>query len=76
MKKVTLKLWDLSGAATFNSCTKSYFRDSAAAIVVYDLHEKDSLPSIAQGISRTREETRLSTNLNIPMILVGNKVHD
>ena len=64
-----LQIWDTAGSEKFKSITKSYFSNSACALIVYDITNEYSFNSVKQWI----EECQNYTNKNIVLILIGNK---
>jgi small GTP-binding protein len=52
---VKLQIWDTAGQEQYQSITTTYFRDSFAAVVVYDVSNFDAVASVASWISRYRE---------------------
>ena len=44
--RVKLQLWDTAGQERFRSITRSYYRNSAGAILVYDVTNRDSFNHI------------------------------
>ena len=65
-----IQLWDTSGQETFKSITRNYYKNSACAIVVYDITSRDSFQNVATWI----DEIRAQCTKSIYMILVGNKI--
>ena len=46
-----LQIWDTSGQETFFSLIQSYFRNCQGAVLVFDLHQRDTtagLPEIVE----------------------------
>ena len=41
-KSIKLQIWDTAGQEKFQSLTKMYFRDAKAALIVYDITDKES----------------------------------
>ena len=68
-RKFKLQLWDTAGQENFRSITRAYYKNSACAIIVYDVTEKNSFKSVKEWIV----ECKNYTNENIILILVGNK---
>ena len=72
-KQIQLQLWDTAGAEKYNSMGSSFYRNSEACILVFDLTNQESFKNI---------ETWRNEFLNVlnppdadvyPFILVGNK---
>ena len=68
-KTFKLQLWDSSGKEKYHSITQEYYRNSACAIVVYDITDKKSFESLKRWI----DECKYYNKKNIILILVGNK---
>ena len=68
-KLLNLELWDTAGSEKFRSVTKGYFKNSACAIVVYDISDRKSFISTKQWV----EDCKNYGNKNIIFVLVGNK---
>ena len=54
-KIIILNLWDTAGQERFKSLIPSYIKDSAAAIVCYDITNRASFQSVDKWISDARE---------------------
>jgi len=65
-----IQLWDTSGQEQFKSITRNYYKNSACALVVYDITSRDSFNSVATWI----DEIRAQCTQSIYMVLVGNKI--
>lgn len=67
---VKVQVWDTAGQEIFRSITRSYYRDSACAIIVYDITDQSSFAKVEDWIRDVR-------NLAPPdclLALVGNKL--
>jgi Ras-related protein Rab-2A len=67
---VKVQIWDTAGQEIFRSITRSYYRDSACAIIVYDITDKNSFDKVKDWIHDVR-------NLAPPdclLVLFGNKI--
>ena len=67
---IKLKIFDTAGAEKFDSIIKSYYRNIAGAIIVYDITNKSSFDNINNWIKKIK-------NVNpcdIPILIVGNKI--
>ena len=67
-KHVCLQIWDTSGNKRYRSITKSYYRASHGAIVVYDITDRNSFSRVDTWVDEIRA---LADNITI--ILVGSK---
>lgn len=47
--QIRLQLWDTAGQERFRSLIPSYIRDSAAAVVVYDIASRYHVPALLCG---------------------------
>ncbi|KAI8341452.1 hypothetical protein BC941DRAFT_416926 [Chlamydoabsidia padenii] len=68
-KAIKLQIWDTAGQERFRSLTKSYFRGSAGALIVYDICNRESF----SGIQLWLADLRQLANQEMVMVLVGNK---
>merc|ERR1712065_66409 len=66
--RVDLQIWDTAGQEKFRSLTPMYYRECAAALVVYDLTKEDTLETAEYWIKELREKESPYS-----IILVGNK---
>ncbi|KAJ8943284.1 hypothetical protein NQ318_017302 [Aromia moschata] len=69
-RTVRLQLWDTAGQERFRSLIPSYIRDSAVAVVVYDITNVSSFEQTAKWI----EDVRRERGDKVIIMLVGNKV--
>jgi Ras-related protein Rab-2A len=68
-KALKLQIWDTAGQESFRSITRSYYRSSIGALLVYDISRRESFDHCAKWL----EETRSYGNENIVIMLIGNK---
>ena len=64
-----IQIWDTAGQENFRSITRSYYKNTACAIIVYEISNKKSFENISSWI----EECKNSAPKSILMVLVGNK---
>lgn len=67
---IKVQIWDTAGQEIFRSITRSYYRDSACAIIVYDITDQSSFSKVEDWIRDVR-------NLAPPdcqLVLFGNKL--
>lgn len=64
-----LQLWDTAGDQKLRHITRNYFSGAAAALVIYDVTEQESLDVATEWIKMLRE----STPIECFICLVGNK---
>ena len=65
---VKLKIWDTAGQERFRNISVNTLKNSQAAIVVFDLTNKESFQRVTDWINKIREYS-----LKIPIGLFGNK---
>jgi Ras-related protein Rab-2A len=58
-----------AGQESFRSITRSYYRDAAGALLVYDITRRESF----NHLGRWLEEARQNGNPNMTIMLIGNK---
>jgi len=68
-KSVKLQLWDTAGQERFRSLIPNYIRDSAVALVVYDITKEESYNNIPRWLQDVRSER----GHDIVIVIVGNK---
>ena len=68
-RTVRLQLWDTAGQERFRSLIPSYIRDSAGAIIVYDISSRASFTSTFKWI----DDVRMERGSDVVIILIGNK---
>jgi len=68
-EKVKLQIWDTAGQESFRSIARSYYRDAAGALLVFDVTRRETFGHLARWL----EEARQFANSNICITLVGNK---
>merc|ERR1712224_1155637 len=66
---IRLQLWDTAGQERFRSLIPSYIRDSSAAVVVYDITNRQSFLNSTKWI----EDVRAERGNDVIIMLVGNK---
>ena len=68
-RTLRLQLWDTAGQERFRTLIPSYIRDSAAAVVVYDVTDAQSFRQTAKWVDYVRSER----GSDVLVVLVGNK---
>uniref|UniRef100_A0A1A8GKA7 RAB6C, member RAS oncogene family n=1 Tax=Nothobranchius korthausae TaxID=1143690 RepID=A0A1A8GKA7_9TELE len=68
-RTIRLQLWDTAGQERFRSLIPSYIRDSAAAVVVYDITNVNSFQQTTKWI----DDVRTERGTDVIIMLVGNK---
>jgi Ras-related protein Rab-2A len=67
-KDVKIQIWDTAGQESFRSITRSYYRGSTVALLVFDLTRKESFKNITSWMNDVK------TYSNAPvMVLIGSK---
>ena len=64
-----IQIWDTAGQENFRSITRSYYKNSACALIVYDITRRISFENITNWI----EDCKNSSPKTVFMVLVGNK---
>ena len=67
-ENVKLQIWDTAGQEDFQAITRAYYREAAAAILVYDMTNRQSYEKLQSWLSAVKCN---STNPNIVITLVG-----
>ncbi|KAA6355387.1 MAG: putative Rab GTPase, partial [Streblomastix strix] len=68
-QQVILQIWDTAGQERFRSLVSSYIRDCSAAIIIYDITNRDSFDNIDGWINDVRNER----GDEAVILIVGNK---
>jgi len=68
-KVIKLQIWDTAGQEEFKAITRSYYRSSAAALVVFDITRKESFRNVARWV----EDVKNNSNRDVILVLIGNK---
>ncbi|KAA0148452.1 hypothetical protein FNF27_02574 [Cafeteria roenbergensis] len=69
-KRIKLQIWDTAGQESFRSITRSYYRGSAGALLVYDITRPETFANLTTWLEEARAH---SNNKDMVIILVGNK---
>ena len=64
-----IQICDTAGQENFRSITRAYYKNSACALIVYDISRKESFENISSWI----EDCKNSSPKSVFMVLVGNK---
>jgi len=70
---VRLQLWDIAGQERFGSMTRVYYRDAAAAFVVFDLTRTATLEAAAKWKSDLDQKVVTVDGKPVPAFLLANK---
>jgi len=68
-KVIKAQIWDTAGQERYRAITSAYYRGAVGALLVYDITKRQSF----ENISRWLKELRDHADLNIVIMLVGNK---
>ena len=68
-KKFKLQIWDTAGQEAFRSITRSYYRGSTVALLVYDITRRYTFDNIIKWLNEIKNMSSDSTTI----ILIGNK---
>eukprot|EP00494_Astrolonche_serrata_P027102 UN27365 len=68
-KQIKLQIWDTAGQEAFRSITRSYYRGSAAALLVYDITRRETFKHLSTWV----DEAMTNGTPNMKIILIGNK---
>lgn len=66
---IKLQIWDTAGQESFRSITRSYYRNAAGALLVYDITRRETF----LHLTRWLEEARQNANPDMVIMLIGNK---
>ena len=66
---VKLQVWDTAGQESFRSITRSYYRNTAVAIVVFDITRRHTFEQIEKWLKDIYDLNRTTT-----ILIVGNKI--
>lgn len=68
-KNIRIQVWDTAGQEAFRSITRSYYKNSACAVLAYDTTNRDSFDNIDTWLKECREMSPKT----VFKVLVGNK---
>ncbi len=68
-RTIRLQLWDTAGQERFRTLIPSYIRDSAVAVIVYDVCSRASFEAVEHWLSEVRNDR----GSDVIVVLVGNK---
>mmetsp|Transcript_17214 Transcript_17214/g.26588 ORF Transcript_17214/g.26588 Transcript_17214/m.26588 type:complete len:93 (-) Transcript_17214:276-554(-) len=66
---VKVQIWDTAGQESFRSITRSYYRGSICALLVYDVTRRESFNNLSRWLADMKE----SSYSKMVIVLVGNK---
>ena len=68
-KKYKIQIWDTAGQEQFRSITRTYYKNSVCALVVYDITRRETFDNVINWI----EDCKMNSPKTIYIVLVGNK---
>lgn len=68
-KKIKLQIWDTAGQDRYRTVSRSYYRGSLGAVVVYDITSRESFNNLPRWIQDAREQA----SKEVTIAVVGNK---
>ena len=68
-RNVRIQIWDTAGQEAFRSITRSYYKSSTCAFIVYDITDKKSFYDVTSWLQDCRD----MCYKNILIYLIGNK---
>ena len=68
-RNVRIQIWDTAGQEAFRSITRSYYKSSTCAFIVYDITEKKTFYDVSSWLQDCRD----MCYKNILIYLIGNK---
>eukprot|EP01114_Cavostelium_apophysatum_P021967 TRINITY_DN780_c0_g1_i1.p1 TRINITY_DN780_c0_g1~~TRINITY_DN780_c0_g1_i1.p1 ORF type:complete len:207 (+),score=50.48 TRINITY_DN780_c0_g1_i1:146-766(+) len=67
--QIKLQIWDTAGQEKFRSITRSYYRGTTGALLVYDITRRETYDHLTEWL----EDCRKYSNPNMVIMLIGNK---
>lgn len=52
-----IQIWDTAGQESFKSITRSYYKGSIAALLVYDITKRDSFDNINKWLAEVKNHS-------------------
>ncbi|MHA2139268.1 MAG: GTP-binding protein [Candidatus Hodarchaeales archaeon] len=69
-KSIRFQIWDLAGQPTFNQIRALYYRQTAGALIVYDINDRNSLQNLRSWV---QELTQHMATPSVCINILGNK---
>ena len=69
-KTIRIQIWDTAGQESFRSITRSYYKNSTCAFIVYDITFKKTFDNVILWLNECRD----MCYKNILICLIGNKI--
>ena len=70
---IQLQLWDTAGAEKYHSMGQSFYRNSQACILVFDITDAETFKNVETWRTEFLEKLNHSNPNEVPIILIGNK---
>jgi len=67
--QIKLQIWDTAGQEKFRSITRSYYRGTTGALLVYDITRRETFDHLTEWL----EDCKKYSNPNMVIMLIGNK---
>lgn len=67
---IKLQIWDTAGQEAFRSITRSYYRNSAGALLVYDVTKRETFDHAVKWLEDIKNN---NSNKFLVIMLIGNK---
>ena len=67
--KIKIQIWDTAGQERYKSITKTYYKGSKGALIIYDISRKESFTNVDKWIGDLKEYG----DENVCILLIGNK---
>ena len=68
-RSIRIQLWDTAGQEAFRAITRSYYKNSACAIIVYDITNRKSFENLKSWLNECKE----MCSKDILIVIIGNK---
>jgi small GTP-binding protein len=68
-RPVKLQIWDTAGQESFRAITRSYYRNTAGVLLVYDITRRETFQYLESWLDECVE----NSDQNLTIVLVGNK---
>jgi len=69
-RDVRIQIWDTAGQETYRSITRTYYKSSTCAFIIYDITDRKSFSNITTWLNECKE----MCYKDILICLVGNKI--
>ncbi len=69
-----LQIWDIAGQETFHHVRRLYYSASDAAFIVFDVTDHKSFDEVDVFLEEFLNEIDYTPEMNVPIILLGNKI--